>query len=194
MIGTLPVTSLPPLEYRWAFDAVMPFFYQNGLSTVICDISALQMEFNQRLPGSVLRPQPGNGLWVEPMLDSWREDLQEFSTQISTAGTLVILASFPLARWLPERHGWTGDPLGLKLWGFVRLNFALSRAGFQHTNVYGLHSLVSIWLNYCTLQVDRCGRPELADRIRFSARDHYVQSGPFGYLSTVALLFYQKSR
>ncbi len=193
MIGTLPVTSLPPLEYRWALDAAMPLFSRSGLSHLVCHVPALQIEINQRLSGLVSCSQPGNGLWVEPLLDSWREEIHEFSAQIKAGGTLAVMASCPAARWLPERQGWTGDPLGLRLWGFLNLHSGLCRTGFHRIYVYGMHSPVSILLNYCASQVERHGFPEMADRIRFSARYHYVQRGLFWMLGTVALFLYQKS-
>lgn len=188
----LPVTDLPPLEYRWTLDAVMPFLNSSGLPYVICHLPVLKAEIDQRLLGLPSCTQIRNGLWVEPMLDSWHEDLQVLSIRLEAGSTLVLLTSQPLAHWLPERRSWPGKPLGLQLFGLPRLHHALRKKGFLRRGVYGLHGLVSIWLNFQARQAERRGHPEVADRLQFSARLHYLQQGRRAVISTVAFLLYRK--
>lgn len=193
MIGTLPVTYLPPLEYRWALDTAMPLFHSSGIPYVICHIPALKAVIDQQLPEISSGMRYRNGLWVEPMRDSWYEDLQEYSTKLVAGSTLVLLTSQSMARWLSERHSWFGSPLGLQFLGLVRLKYELQKKGFLRVKRYGLHGLASIWLNYMAHLIEVRGRPDLADRLRFSGRLSYLQQGPFVVMSTVALDLYRKN-
>jgi hypothetical protein len=193
MIGTLHLTDLPPMEYRWALDAVMPLFHSSGPPHVICHLPVFRIEIEQRLSGLPLSTHHQNGLWVEPMLNSWQVDLQEFYAMMESGSTLILLSSCPIARWLPERRGWSGVPLGLHLLGLPRLYSKLHKKGFLLLNVYGFHSLVSIWLNYQAHWMDRCGYPDVADRLRFSARLKYLQRGPFAVMNTVVLMLFRKN-
>lgn len=193
MIGRLPLTYLPPLEYRWALDAAMLLFHSSGPLYVICHIPALKAVIDQQLPEFSSGMRYRNGLWVEPMRDSWYEDLQEFSTKLVAGSTLVLLTSQPMARWLSERHSWFGSPLGLQFFGLVRLKYALQKKGFLRFERYGLHGLTSIWLNNLAYWAEVQGRPDVADRLRFSGRLRYLQQGPLAVMSTVALGFYRKN-
>lgn len=193
MIGTLPLPELPPLEYQWALDVVMSLFHRNGPPHVICHLPTFKTEIEQRLSGLPLSTHNQNGLWVEPMLDSWQKDLQEFYAIMESGSTLVLLSSCPIARWLPERRDWSGVPLGLHLFGLPRLHSKLHKKGFLLLNAYGLHSLASIWLNYQAHWMDRCGYPDVADRLRFSARLKYLQRNPFAMMSTVVLVLFRRN-
>ena len=193
MIGTLPLTYLPPLEYRWALDAAMPLFHSSGLPYVTCHVPALKAVIDQQLPEFSSGMQYRNGLWVEPMRDSWYGDLQEFSTKLVAGSTLVLITSQPMACWLPERRNWAVRPLGVQLLGLIRLGYALQMKGFLHLETFGLHGLVSIGLNYLAHWAEVQGRPDVADRLRFSGRLRYLQQGPLAVMSTVALGFYQKN-
>jgi hypothetical protein len=187
----MPLTYLPPLEYRWALDIAMSLFHSRGLPYLICHIPALKAIIEQQLP----KPSAGvlyrNGLWVEPMQDSWHQGLHEFSTKLEAGSNLVLLTSLPIARWLPERRNWAGRPLGVQLLGLIRLKYALQKKGFLHLETFGLHGLTSMRLNYMAHWAEVQGRPEVADRLRFSGRLHYLQQGPLAVMSTVALGLYR---
>src|SRR6185369_1382386 len=113
MIGAYPVAALAPLEYRYALDAAMSFVGRRAAPIVRCELDLLEAEIRQRLPCWADTPRAASALWAEPQADSWPAGLEALAGAIAHGGTLVVVASRPLARILPERRGWPGRPLGL---------------------------------------------------------------------------------
>lgn len=186
-IGTLPRWDLVPMEYGYALDAVMPLLAGQGLPLVWCGVPALDAEVRQRLPILAEGKPARAALWVEPMLDSWQTDLDWLIAGMETKGILCVLASRPLARLLPERREWPGEPLGLQPSGLRRLRRALRDRGFA-VEEYGIHGLGAIVRNLLAGLASRWGWPDLGDRLGFAARLSYITSGPLAPLPTVALL------
>lgn len=193
MIGTRPVPCLAPLDYRYALDAAVTLFAGAGAPLVSGPLEPLRAEAQQRFPPAL----PAGGLaalWIEPAAPTWRSDLAALGEQLAVGGTLVVIASRPLARLIPERRGWGGDPLGLQPRGVARLLHALGRAGFRVTRNDGIHSLKAMVFSQLGQSCDRVGRPDLGDRLRVAAREAYHVGGVLAPLSTVALLAARKER
>ncbi len=70
MIGTMPVYSLAPLEYRLALDAASVWLARSAPLLLRCDQPALQFECLQRLPAGHSPPWRGV-LWLEPGHPTW---------------------------------------------------------------------------------------------------------------------------
>ncbi|HEX5415937.1 MAG TPA: hypothetical protein VFZ25_09750 [Chloroflexota bacterium] len=203
MIGTTPVSHLAPLDYRYALDAAAALLGGQPPAAVYCNVAALGEEARQRFPGVDLTPPPpsscdGKGgsravLWIEPTVDSWQTELATIAAEVPAGGTLVVVASRPLARLLPERRGWRGDPLGSRPRGIATLYRGLRDAGFVVAESHGVHSLKAIGLSALGARCERLGRPELGDRLRFAARRAYRDGGILQPLATVALLAARKA-
>jgi hypothetical protein len=192
MIGFVPISELAPLDYRYALDASMPTLARVQSLRVRCHVPQLLREIRQRIPGCSEEPVVEAALWVEPMLDTWREDLKALAHGLPAGGQLVVIASQPLARLLPERAGWCGQPVVLALSGMIRLQRALAHTGFILEASYGVHALSAIGLNLLGQQMARRGRADLGDRLHFAARLRYCSHGLLVPLATVALLFARK--
>ena len=115
MIGTLPVWNLALREYGQALDAAMILLPGEETPLLRCHVPVLAAEASQRLPAWSEVGPAGAALWIEPLQDSWHAELESLSAGLKDGGTLVIVASRPLARLVPERREWPGKPLGLKL-------------------------------------------------------------------------------
>ena len=190
-LGTRPVVALAPLDYRFALDAAMPLLAGPAPPLVRCSVPELAAEIEQRLPQVIAAVGVASApaaLWVEPPATGWRADLRVFAAALPPGAPLVIIASRPLARLLPERRSWPGRPLGLTWGGVERLCRALSRGGFALEARHGVHSAVAIGLSLIGQAVARMGHPRHGDRLHFAARLHYRTTGPFAALATVALL------
>jgi hypothetical protein len=194
MIGTLPVYERSPLDYRYALDAAMPHLARSVVPLVRCEVAALVPEVQQRIPNAAQQGPVWTALWVEPLIAGWRDALRDLSGAVIPGGRLVVVASRPLARLLPERQTWADQPLGLTPLGLYRLRLALRQAGFHVTAMYGVHSGTAIFLNLVSDQLACLGRPDLADCLHFAARLRYISAGPVAALATVALLFTRKGR
>lgn len=208
MIGVHPVSKIAPLDYRYALDALMARLAQPANLLVHCNLPELEDELRQRaLLASLTNIRRSTdkaqaGLWIEPLTGSWQTDLNEFSTQLPKNAPLIIIASRPLARLLPERRQWTAvAPLAMQTGGLNKLRRAVVKAGFKIETQHGMHTVAAIGLNSFGQQLNRLNRPELADRCHFAARLHYCKGGvvsPFSNLqatfSTVALLVARKER
>ncbi|HEY3230039.1 MAG TPA: hypothetical protein VGJ87_12525 [Roseiflexaceae bacterium] len=192
MIGTHPMANLAPLDYRYALDSAMPLLAGKTPPILQCNLPELEREVRQRIPdwagASVVRA----GLWIEPLVDTWQAELQALASTLPAGAPLVVVASRPLARLLPERRSWGGQPLGFRPGGIGRLRRGLRGAGLVLEACYGIHSAVAIGLNALSWQMAHLGRPDLGDRIYFAARLRYCAEGPFAMLSTVALLIARK--
>jgi hypothetical protein len=194
MISTVPVAALAPLDYRYALDAAMAVLPAKTAPIVRCNIPALVGEIHQRIPyWSETRPATA-GLWLEPLAGTWRTDLVALANALPIGAQLAVVASRPLARLLPERRSWDGQPLGLRPGGVAWLRRALVRANFALRASYGIHSVSAIGLNLLSRQAERWGRPDLGDRLGFKARLCYCTTGPYAALATVALLIASKER
>ncbi len=191
-LGGRPVAELAPLEYCYALDAATALLTDFDPRRIArkCGQPELEAELGQRLGqrGPTDPTSPQAGLWVEPQHRDWQRDLAFFQQTLPSAAPLLIVASQPLARFVSERRQWSGQPSGVKWSGHWRLRRALRKAGFTVGELHGLHTGLSIGLNVLAAQLDRRGRPDLADRMRFSARLHYRTDAQTAWLSTVALL------
>jgi hypothetical protein len=139
------------------------------------------------------QPHPTSILWVEPRADDWQTELATLAGTLRLGAPLMVIASRPLARLLPERRAWGGQPLGMRPGGIGRLRRALTGVGLALEASYGIHSAAAIGLNILSRPAGRLGRPDLADQLHFAARLRYCTAGPLAALSTVALLIARKS-
>ena len=186
--GTQAMKDLALLEYRYALDASMPWLVKDT-PIVRCHVPHLREEVRQRVP---LWAKKGSvALWVEPLRSSWQEELEDLSARLSDEGLLIIVASRPLARLLPERAS-SPEPLGVRLGGITQLCRGLQQNRFVVERNDGIHSLQAIVLNSLSQQVARWGRSALGDRLHFAARLRYRTTGPLAAFSTVALLMARK--
>jgi hypothetical protein len=193
LIGILPMPDLAPLEYWAAFDAALTILRPQSSITIRCSVPELAHEAHQRIPVESDDAKAGAALWVEPLVAAWESDLTELNGLLPPGTPLVVIASLPLARLLPERQGWAGDPLCLHFGGLGRLRRALKGVGFSIQDQYGFHTPSTTGLNALSRLYHRWGRPDLADRLGFAARLRYCTSGPLIALSTVALIVTRKA-
>ncbi|KPV53012.1 hypothetical protein SE17_12100, partial [Kouleothrix aurantiaca] len=128
MIGELARGQLAPLEYCYALDAALAML-GGTVPHLICRADELAAEAQQRLGQPATTP-PRAGLWIEPDAPHLAADLAEFVRAIPARAPLIVVASQPLARMLPERRAWRGAALGLRPGGVARLCAALQAAGF----------------------------------------------------------------
>jgi hypothetical protein len=189
MIGALPVSAAAPLEYRYALDAAMPTVAAARVAIVRCNVPELIAEVSQRLPRGEDAHIAEAGLWIEPVDETYRDDVAYFARRLAAGAPLVVIASRPLARWLPECRQWSVRALGYRPGGRRRLRAALVRSGFTLHRTYGIHSPAAIALNILARLMARSGRADVADRLHAAARLRYCATGPLAALSTVALSF-----
>jgi hypothetical protein len=181
------VNNPAPLEYRAALDAMAPIL-SAGNMLVINNISELDHELeNRSIAGGNTTLAP-SALWIEPMAESWRDDLLHLQSRLAPHGRLFILVSLPLARFLPERTSWSGSPLGCSFIGVRQLHRAVTNSAFSVSRMWGFHGLESILLNSIGTVCHRLGRADLTDRLSFAARLRYCRAGTTAMLSTVALI------
>jgi len=192
MIGTRPRLALAALEYRYALDAIMPMLAEQENLLIRCNVPQLMNEVTQRLPISDQVHHAEIALWVEPLRLTWRDELAAISERLSHSSLLIIVASRPLARLLPERQAWQGEPLGMQVRGLSHLCTELRQMGWVLERQDGIHSLQSIVLNQLSGLMSRLGRVAFADRLEFSARLHYRSTDLLAPWSTVALLVARK--
>lgn len=191
MIGTHPRLALAPLEYRYALDAVMPLLAEEKKLLIRCDVPQLMNDVTQRVPilsDSDQIHDAEMALWVEPLRLTWRDELAVISDRLSNKSLLIIVASRPLARLLPERQAWQGQPLGIQVGGLSHLCRELRQMGWVFERQDGIHSLQSIVLNQLSGLVSRLGCVAFADRLEFAARLRYRSTDLWAPCSTVALL------
>lgn len=193
MIGTHPCTLLAPLDYRYALDAAMSTFSGAFQPMIFCQAPALHAEVSQRFPHPAeIFPFPA-ALWIEPIKDTWKTDLLHLVQRLQEQAFLVVVASQPLARLLPERASWHEQPFCMLPGGMNTLSRALRSKGYIQQEIYGMHSMVAIGLNTISHQFERLGRPDIGDRLHFQARLHYCKEGALAAaFSTVALLIARK--
>ncbi|HEY0734049.1 MAG TPA: hypothetical protein VGD69_04015 [Herpetosiphonaceae bacterium] len=187
MIGTLPMVALAPLDYRYALDAARTLFAPHAAPLIRCNVAELDAEVRQRFARE--STSIGHGaLWIEPLADSWRAELKNLAEQLPAGAPLVVIASQPLGRMVPERRSWSGAPLGMQLTGIYVLLRALRSAGLKIEARHGIHTAASIALSQASQQAARLGRPDLGDRLHFAARLRYCTHGPLAALATVGLV------
>lgn len=184
------IAKFVPLEYRYALDAAIISVKQSPL--IICRAPALMPEIWQRFSDTNTASKVSGGLWIEPELTNWSEDLAELTKTLPAGQKLAIVLSRPMARLLPERRNWEGQPLGLEWNGLLKLRLKLIKAGFKLESSFGLHSPIATGLNALSYRLESLQRPALADRLHFAARLRYCTSGPLAVLSTVALIIARK--
>ena len=185
MIGTIPVWDLAPREYGQALDAAMAFLAAEETPVLRCAVPALAAEAFQRLPAWRKTGPTGSALWLEPLEGGWQNELNALSAGLNSGGTLVIVASRPLARMLPEGREWPEKALGLKLGGLARLRRALVEAELILEAEYGLHTPLATLLNLLGQMASSGGQPDWGDRLHFAGRLRYIASGLPAQLSTV---------
>jgi hypothetical protein len=183
----MSVSNWISLEYRNALDVVCVWCLRDLHVKIICDQPALIGEINQRLTISSTPPW-SSGLWVEPQSAYWLATLGEFSQQLIPGGRLAVISSLPPARRLPERRGWSGSSLGEQPGGHTRLLRALVDQGFAINSVHGLHTGQAVLLNAVAQCARKVGRLALADRLEFSARQHYIKPLSIAWPATCALI------
>lgn len=191
MIEMVPVAGLAPLEYRYALDAAMPILATAAPQRVICHLPDLLQEVAWRLPDRVESGEGAAALWIEPPTHGWQHELAQIASALPRGGCLVVIASRPLARLLPERRIWPGDALGMRPGGIRRLRDALQTPGFHLREIYGIHTLWSMGLNRLALAWESRW-PANAAHLHFGARLHYTVQGWASVLSTLALFVAQK--
>lgn len=191
MIGTLPMVALAPLDYRYALDAARTLFAPRATPLIRCNVAELDAETSQRFPSEAAAIEQG-ALWIEPSAASWRMELNDFAYHLPAGAPLVIIASQPLARMVPERRAWSGAPIGMQLRGIAALIQAIRAAGLKIEARHGIHTAVSIALSQISQQATQRGRPDLGDRLHFAARLRYCTQGPSAALATVGLLVARK--
>jgi hypothetical protein len=194
MIGSLPMVHLAPLDYRYALDAAMSVLGSKHAPLVICNAAEIAGEVRQRILSAPNPVLPDAGLWVEPLSSTWQQELATLAQKLPPGAPLVIIASRPIARWLPERRGWSRHGLGLRAGGVGQIRRALPKVGLRPRAIFGVHSGLSVVLSGAGGLVQRLGRPELGDRLHFAARLNYCVADPFSALATVALFFAQKEQ
>jgi hypothetical protein len=192
MIGTHPMSALGPLDYRYALDAAMSALAGAGAPAIRCNIPELAGEVRQRAPRQAETGTATGTLWVEPLDGDWQSELATIADRLPDGAPLVVIASRPLARLLPERRSWGGRPLGMRPGGVARLRRALPQAGFTPPVIYGIHPAPAIGLSLLSRSAASMGYPDLADRLHFAARLRYCAAGPLAALSTVVLLIARK--
>lgn len=186
LMATLPMKELAPLDYRYALDASMALLAGKNNLLVRCNLPELFEEVRQRLPYNWLNPGQASGaLWVEPLRDSWSDELLELAACLSDGARLVIIASRPLSAKGRQK---------LNFLQIRALNRALHKAGFVLEHEYGIHSPQAMSLNFLSQQATRCGYPALGDRLHFAARLRYCTTSPARLFSTVALLVARMAR
>jgi hypothetical protein len=188
------MASRAPLDYRYALDAIMPACTRSEPISVICNIPELGEELRIRGLNELRAGAGAVALWIEPLRDSWQTDLKLLARRLPKYGSLYIIASRPLATALPERNNWNGRPLGTRPGGLRRLTKSLSQSGFEVTASYGIHSPIAVGLNTLGKIIERLGRPDLGDRLHFSARLYYCAQGHLAALSAVCLIEATKVR
>lgn len=191
MIGTLPMIDLAPLDYRYALDAATTLL-EHAAPLLCCNVRALEAEARQRWPQARTQGSATAALWIEPLRTTWHADLKRLTRALPGNGTLVIVASQPLARLVPERRAWQAPPLGGAPGGITQLRRALRSAGYTFRATYGVHSALSIAINLLSRHCERCGYADLGDRLHYAARLRYRTDGRWAAFATVALLVARK--
>lgn len=150
-----------PHEYHNALDALPSFVAMDSVRWV-CGSAELRPLLQARLSSNnETSIERKSVVWVEPQVGEGVPEAGE---------RLIVIASLPLMRLVPERRGWGDAPMG----GW-RVKKMLRRAGWGISAEYRFHTLTSILLN--TL-AGRMGQTARADRWRFAARLRYIGRPP----------------
>ncbi len=188
MIGNQPGYQQAPREYGYALDAAMPALAAAGVVSIAvrCDAPELQADLANRIPCPCDEDVVDAALWLEPDGRDWLTGLAALAGRLRPGGRMVIVASRPQARLLPERRSWQGKALGLQLGGLGRLRRGLRQNGLVIDAEYGMHGPASIFAGRASILFAHFGRPDLADRWRAAGDLHYCSTGLGFGLSTVA--------
>jgi hypothetical protein len=179
--------NVAPLEYRSALDSIMPALTKPN-ALVINNLIALDGELDERGATCQVRTLTSTIVWIEPLAATWTDDLSLIRSRLARNGKLYVVASLPLARYVPERSAWRELPLGIQARGMRQLQRGLNDSGFEINRVHGFHSAESIVLNGVGTICHTFGRSDIADRCNFAARLRYHRTGMSAKLSTVGLI------
>ncbi len=185
--GIRPGASAAPHEYGAALDAAAMICGRHA--QIVCDEPQLAGDISQRWqPGSA----HGAAIYVEPMAATWRTALAGLANDVAPDAPLVLLASSPLARALPERAGWSADALGLRPGGLRAPLGQLRHAGFRIISRHLFHTVTSVLVLTCARLAARLGWPARADSLEFLARAWYRSERRLA-LGTVELIVLRRT-
>ncbi|MFW5708919.1 MAG: hypothetical protein ACOCX5_01735 [Chloroflexota bacterium] len=108
-------------------------------------------------------------IWAEPLADSAAATLTRLHSLLAEDGSLAIVSSGMLARFLPETHSTSQIPL--RQAGVRKL---LSSAAIPVRQTVGFHGLTSIAWSYGFRMMTRLNRLDLADRCLVKMRTVYA--------------------
>jgi len=187
MIGTIPVYSLAPLEYRLALDAASVWLARSAPLLLRCDQPALQFECLQRLSPGHSPPWRGV-LWLEPGHLTWVTVLVDLTAQLQPGARLAVLLSLTPTRQLLEPCTWSGDLLGWRPGGLALLRQALKEQGFIVNTAQAFHGGQSLLWSAVSRLAHLLRRRAQADRLEFTARLCYIQPLERSWGSTCTLI------
>jgi len=183
----VPVYSRTFAEYRSALDAASVWLSEYSPLKLFCISDLLRLESLQRMGFSDVAPWKGI-LWVEPQLEQWTQTLNSCVQNLAPSGRLAVVISQPLAKILPERLNYQDKPLGLQRSGLRQILTALRSNKFNIEEVQSLHTYQSILTNQSAAIIRRMNKFALADRLEFSAKQHYIQPWKGASRGTCALI------
>jgi hypothetical protein len=182
------------MEYRYALDAVSAECWRKGPPLIVSNMPELEDELEFRRITDRGQSLASIALWLEPVRETLSADLRSISSGLSPSGTVMIVASLPLSRLLPEKRANGQRALGCELTGLNHLRNALTSASFELRESHGIHSITSIGLNITGRLLERIGRSDLADQFAATARERYCSYGRTGRFATLMLISAQKNR
>lgn len=185
--GIHPGTSTAPHEYGAALDAAAMICGRHV--QIVCDEPHLEGDVYQRWqPGGA----HGAAIYVEPLAATWRTALAGLARDVAPGAPLVLLASTPLARALPERAGWSAHALGLRPNGLRAPLDQLRHAGFRIISRHLFHTITAVFVLTCARLAARLGWPARADTLEFLARAWYRSERRLA-LGTVELIVLRRT-
>lgn len=174
MYGTQYQWCQAPLEYRYALDVAAMWLWQEPHVALICNEKALETDILQRFPVQTKFSKAQTLLWIEPMHETWQSQAQAIFKQLSPGSTLVIMATSPLGRLIPERHDWAPNALGMSWRGLKQIKTEVRSHGFEISQAVGIHSLWAIVANIGGRLAASLGYEGCRDQCEVYARRWYV--------------------
>lgn len=115
-------------------------------------------------------------VWAEPDRKGGERILKHIYGIVRPGGSLYVVASGRLARFLPEWRR-DNDRPGEHPAGLLPTLRLLRGGGFTTKAIYGFHGPLSILWGYASRMMERLDRGNWADRCHFKMRAEYVVSG-----------------